>query len=97
KYVDIAPLITAQNTKSICGKANWRYPTKAELYRLLPLNNEVFEFNEATGGSYNYYITSDAADSQYNRFVGLNMNTMVETQVLIETHSPAYLYRLVAD
>ena len=28
KYVDIAPLITAQNTKSICGKANWRYPTK---------------------------------------------------------------------
>ncbi|MEZ8843308.1 DUF1566 domain-containing protein [Vibrio splendidus] len=97
KYVDIAPLITAQNTKSICGKANWRYPTKAELYRLLPLNNEVFEFNEATGDSYNYYITSDAADSQYNRFVGLNMNTMVETQVLIETHSPAYLYRLVAD
>ncbi len=95
KYVDIAPLITAQNTKSICGKANWRYPTKAELYSLLPLNNEVFEFNEATGGSYGYYITSDPAP--YGRFKGLNMTTMTETDVSTASYSSAYLYRLVAD
>ncbi len=95
KYVDIAPLITAQNTKSICGKANWRYPTKAELYSLLPLNNEVFEFNEATGGSYGYYITSDPAP--YGRFKGLNMTTMAETDVSTASYSSAYLYRLVAD
>ena len=95
KYVDIAPLITAQNTKSICGKANWRYPTKAELYSLLPLNNEVFEFNEATGGSYDYYITSDPAP--YGRFKGLNMTTMAETDVSTASYSSAYLYRLVAD
>ncbi len=95
KYVDIAPLITAQNTKSICGKANWRYPTKAELYSLLPLNKEVFEFNEATGGSYGYYITSDPAP--YGRFKGLNMTTMAETDVSTASYSSAYLYRLVAD
>ncbi|MEZ9480139.1 DUF1566 domain-containing protein [Vibrio splendidus] len=95
KYVDIAPLITAQNTKSICGKANWRYPTKAELYSLLPLNNEVFEFNEATGGSYGYYITSDPAP--YGRFKGLNMTTMAETDVSTASYSSAYLYRLVSD
>ncbi|MFA0408651.1 DUF1566 domain-containing protein [Vibrio splendidus] len=95
KYVDIAPLITAQNTKSICGKANWRYPTKAELYSLLPLNNEVFEFNEATGGSYGYYITS--APAPYGRFKGLNMTTMTETDVSTASYSSAYLYRLVAD
>ncbi|MEZ8313991.1 DUF1566 domain-containing protein [Vibrio splendidus] len=95
KYVDIAPLITAQNTKSICGKANWRYPTKAELYSLLPLNNEVFEFNEATGGSYGYYITSNPAP--YGRFKGLNMTTMTETDVSTASYSSAYLYRLVAD
>ncbi|MFS1922790.1 DUF1566 domain-containing protein [Vibrio lentus] len=95
KYVDIAPLITAQNTKSICRKANWRYPTKAELYSLLPLNNEVFEFNEATGGSYGYYITSDPAP--YGRFKGLNMTTMAETDVSTASYSSAYLYRLVAD
>ncbi|MFA0095336.1 DUF1566 domain-containing protein [Vibrio splendidus] len=95
KYVDIAPLITAQNTKSICGKANWRYPTKAELYSLLPLNNEVFEFNEATGGSYGYYITSDPAP--YGRFKGLNMTAMTETDVSTASYSSAYLYRLVAD
>ncbi len=95
KYVDIAPLITAQNTKSTCGKANWRYPTKAELYSLLPLNNEVFEFNEATGGSYGYYITSDPAP--YGRFKGLNMTTMTETDVSTASYSSAYLYRLVAD
>ncbi|PTP45602.1 DUF1566 domain-containing protein [Vibrio splendidus] len=95
KYVDIAPLITAQNTKSICGKANWRYPAKAELYSLLPLNNEVFEFNEATGGSYGYYITSDPAP--YGRFKGLNMTTMTETDVSTASYSSAYLYRLVAD
>ncbi|MEZ8452934.1 DUF1566 domain-containing protein [Vibrio splendidus] len=95
KYVDIAPLITAQNTKSICGKANWRYPTKSELYSLLPLNNEVFEFNEATGGSYGYYITSDPAP--YGRFKGLNMTTMTETDVSTASYSSAYLYRLVAD
>ncbi|TKF98213.1 DUF1566 domain-containing protein [Vibrio lentus] len=95
KYVDIAPLITAQNTKSICGKANWRYPTKAELYSLLPLNNEVFEFNEATGGSYGYYITSNPAP--YGRFKGLNMTTMAETDVSTASYSSAYLYRLVAD
>ncbi|MDH5920441.1 DUF1566 domain-containing protein [Vibrio splendidus] len=95
KYVDIAPLITAQNTKSICGKANWRYPTKAELYSLLPLNNEVFEFNEATGGSYGYYITNDPAP--YGRFKGLNMTTMTETDVSTASYSSAYLYRLVAD
>ncbi|MFA0222912.1 DUF1566 domain-containing protein [Vibrio splendidus] len=95
KYVDIAPLITAQNTKSICGKANWRYPAKAELYSLLPLNNEVFEFNEATGGNYGYYITSDPAP--YGRFKGLNMTTMTETDVSTASYSSAYLYRLVAD
>ncbi|WP_454440741.1 DUF1566 domain-containing protein [Vibrio bathopelagicus] len=95
KYVDIAPLITAQNTKSICGKANWRYPTKAELYSLLPLNNEVFEFNNATGGSYHYYITSDAAP--YGRFKGLNMTTMAENEVSTTSYSSAYLYRLIAD
>ncbi|MEZ9554436.1 DUF1566 domain-containing protein [Vibrio splendidus] len=95
KYVDIAPLITAQNTKSICGKANWRYPKKAELYSLLPLNNEVFEFNKATGGSYGYYITSDPAP--YGRFKGLNMTTMTETDVSTASYSSAYLYRLVAD
>lgn len=95
KYVDIAPLITAQNTKSICGKANWRYPTKAELYSLLPLNNEVFEFNEATGGSYGYYITSDPAP--YGRFKALNMTTMAVTDVSTASYSSAYLYRLVAD
>ncbi|MFA0070556.1 hypothetical protein AB4344_22455, partial [Vibrio breoganii] len=32
KYVDIQPLIAAQSANNICGKSNWRYPTKPELY-----------------------------------------------------------------
>ncbi|CAH6974277.1 conserved hypothetical protein [Vibrio chagasii] len=97
KYVEVTPLISTRNTQKVCGKANWRYPSKAELYGLLPINADVFKFNEVTGGGYSNhssYITSDPAP--YGRVLGLNMTTMDESQVGTQSYDGRYLYRLVA-
>ena len=98
KYVEVTPLISTRNTQKVCGKANWRYPSKAELYGLLPINADVFKFNEVTGGGYSNhssYITSDPAP--YGRVLGLNMTTMDESQVGTQSYDGRYLYRLVAQ
>lgn len=97
KYVDVTPLISTRNTQKVCGKTNWRYPSKAELYGLLPINSDVFKFNDVTGGGYSNhssYITSDAAP--YGRVLGLNMTTMDERDVGTQSYDGRYLYRLVA-
>lgn len=97
KYVEVTPLISTRNTQTVCGKTNWRYPSKAELYGLLPINADVFKFNEVTGGGYSNhssYITSDPAP--YGRVLGLNMTTMDESQVGTQSYDGRYLYRLVA-
>ncbi len=95
KYIEAQPLLTDQNVNSVCGKSNWRYPTKNELYGLIPVDNKTFKFNDATGGSYEYYMTSDKG--LYDRPVALDMTTMNETNVTTANYGSAYLYRFVAD
>ncbi|MGF1753192.1 DUF1566 domain-containing protein [Vibrio makurazakiensis] len=95
KYIDAQPLLTAQSSNNVCGKSTWRYPTKAELYGLIPLNTDTFKFNDASDGGYSYYITSDTG--LYNRPTALDMNTMNETDVSTQNYGSAYLYRFVAD
>ncbi|MBY7729252.1 DUF1566 domain-containing protein [Vibrio splendidus] len=97
KYVEVTPLISTRNTQTVCGKTNWRYPSKAELYGLLPINSDVFKFNDVTSGGYSnhgFYITSDPAN--YGRVLGLNMTTMDESDVGTQSYDGRYLYRLVA-
>ncbi|WP_345775809.1 DUF1566 domain-containing protein [Vibrio sp. 99-8-1] len=95
KYVDVQPLLSSQNSNSVCGKSSWRFPSKSELYGLIPLNNDVFKFNNATGGSYDSYITSDKG--LYDRPIALDMEIMSETNVTTASYGSAYLYRFVAD
>ena len=98
KYVNITPLIATRNAQAVCAKKNWRYPTKAELYNLLPGNSDVFKFNKVAGGSYsnhNFYITSDL--TYFDRVIGLNLTTMDEANVGTHSNDDKYLYRLVAE
>ncbi|MEZ9338330.1 DUF1566 domain-containing protein [Vibrio splendidus] len=95
KYVDIQPLIAAQSANNICGKSNWRYPTKPELYGLIPIDTNVFKFNEATGFGNASYITSDMNED--GRQISISMSNMAESQVTTASYGSSYLYRLVAN
>ena len=96
KHLNAKPLIDNQNSNNVCGKSSWRFPSKDELYGLIPVNSGIFTFNdvEADYSSYDYYMTSDTG--LYGYLIGLNMNTMSETSVSTASYSKAYLYRFVA-
>ncbi|MCW0469742.1 hypothetical protein OH492_14325 [Vibrio chagasii] len=51
KYVEVTPLISTRNTQKVWRKAKLALPIESrELYGLLPINADVFKFNEVTGG-----------------------------------------------
>ena len=85
-----------RNTDKLCNKSNWRVPSLVELEQLLPVNDDVFRYNDVDrDGSKLCYVTADAA--QFGRQKCFNMSTESTSDVnKSNSYSGQYVYRLIS-
>lgn len=93
KYADVLLEVSQFNSNSLCGKDNWRVPESKELVGLLPVDHNIFRFNDTEAyQAYRCYVANEKGN--YGRQLCLDMTT----EVMGEGSSySSYQYRLTAS